>query len=195
MIPEIKYNKLTSKEYFIYDENTLPFNVLDFWKWSTSDLLTNRQRGILAEFLISSALDLTDNPRSEWDEYDLITKDGLKIEIKSASYIQSWEQKEYSKISFGIQPTAKWENNKRTTDKVRQSDLYIFCLLAHKDYKTINPLDLSQWEFYILDTNILNKNVPTQKTITLSSLLLSPIKVTYQNIKEVVSLKHNHHKK
>ncbi len=194
MIPQIKHNKLTSNEQFIFNKKNLPLNVLDFWKWSASDLLTNRQRGILAEFIVASSLNLTNKPREEWDEYDLITHEGIKIEVKSASYIQSWEQEEYSKINFGIQPTIKWNGNQRTNEKVRQSDVYIFCLLAHKDYKTINPLDLSQWEFYILTTDVLNKKVPKQKTISLSSLLsLSPKKVTYQDIR--TSFNYNHHKK
>ena len=112
---------------------------------------------------MASTIEILDNPRDEWDAYDLKTKNGLKIEIKSSSYLQSWEQKELSKIVFGIQPTVKWEEtaNKRTTQKIRQSDIYIFCVLSHKDKTTVNPLNLSQWDFYILETKILNEKVET----------------------------------
>lgn len=187
MIPAIETTQKLGTEKFTFDNNELEFNILNYWQWSASDLITNRQRGILAEFLIASALDLTEQPREEWDAYDLVTSDGLKIEVKSASYIQSWEQEEYSKISFGIQPTVKWEGNKRSTEKMRQSDVYIFCLLKHKDYETVNPMNLNQWKFYILETNVLNNSVGNQKSITLSTLMrLNPNIVLYDEVKKVV---------
>lgn len=59
----------------------------------------------------------------------------------------------------------------------------MFCVLAHKDKGTVNPLDLSQWDFYVLDTKVLNDKVPKQKTITLSSLLkLNPNQIKYNGL-------------
>jgi len=59
----------------------------------------------------------------------------------------------------------------------------VFCVLAHKDKSTVNPLDLSQWEFYVLDTKVLNDKVPKQKTIALSSLLkLNPSQIKYDGL-------------
>ena len=145
----------------------------------------NALRGILAEFIVASTIDILDKPRDEWDTYDLKTKNGLKIEIKSSSYLQSWEQTELSKIIFGIQPTSSWDYsiNKRSKEKIRQSDIYIFCVLSHKDKNSVDPLNLSQWDFYILETKILNEKVKTQKSITLSSLLkLNPIKIKYDSL-------------
>ena len=61
--------------------------------------------------------------------------------------------------------------------------MYVFCVLAHKDKSTVNPLDLSQWEFYVLDTKVLNDKVPKQKTIALSSLLkLNPSQIKYNGL-------------
>jgi len=151
--------------------------------------LGNTLRGVLAEFIVASTIDILDKPREEWDAYDLKTKNGLKIEIKSSSYLQSWEQVKLSKIIFGIQPTSDWDYsiNKRNKEKIRQSDIYIFCVLSHKDKNSVDPLDLSQWDFYILETKILNEKVKTQKTITLSSLLkLNPIKIRYDNLKQEI---------
>ena len=63
---------------------------------------------------------------------------------------------------------------------MRQADVYVFCLLKHKDQETINPLNLDQWVFYVLATKKLNESVGSQKTITLSSLeKLNPLKVVY----------------
>lgn len=188
MLPKIDTDKKIGNEAFLFNDKHLDMNVLSFWQWSSSDLLTNRQRGILAEYIIATALELDTNLREECDAYDLVTKNGIKIEIKSASYIQSWEQEKYSNKSFGIQPTIRWEENKRTSQKVRQSDIYIFCLLAHKDYKTINPLDLNQWDFYLVETKTLNEKMPYQKTITLNSLLkLNPKRLTYMDIKKEIN--------
>ncbi len=40
----------TGKEPFIFNGDNLPINVLSFWQWSTSELLGNALRGVLAEF-------------------------------------------------------------------------------------------------------------------------------------------------
>ena len=186
MLDAVKTIMKTGKESFIFNGDSLPINVLSFWQWSSSELLGNALRGVLAEFIVASTIDVLDSPREEWDAYDLITKDGLKIEIKSSAYLQSWGQNELSKISFGIQPTVSLiGRNKYSKEAKRQADVYVFCLLAHKDKATVNPLDLSQWEFYVLDTRVLNDKVPLQKTIALSSLLrLNPTKVGYDNLSE-----------
>jgi len=39
----------------------------DFWSWAYSDILSNRNRSIYAEFLVGSALGVLDKPRMEWD--------------------------------------------------------------------------------------------------------------------------------
>ncbi len=185
MLPAVKTTKKTGQEALLFNNKNLPINILSFWQWSNSELLGNALRGIFAEFIIASAIDILDSLREEWDAYDLVTKNGLKIEVKSSSYLQSWRQSKLSNIIFGIQPTVAWDGmNNRTTEKIRQSDIYIFCVLAHKDKDTVNPIDLSQWDFYILETKILNKKVKAQKSISLSSLLnLNPIKVKYDKLK------------
>ena len=179
----------TGEEFFTFNNKNKSINVLSFWQWSSSDLLTNVIRGKLAEFIVASSIDLIDNEREEWDAYDLITEKGLKIEIKSSAYIQSWDQSKLSKIIFGIQPTTVWlNNNRRSKTKKRQADIYVFCVLNHKDKKTVNPLNLNQWDFYIIDTKILNNERTNQKTITLSSLLeLNPEKLDYSGLKGSIS--------
>lgn len=67
---------------------------------------------------------------------------------------------------------------------VKDSLIYCFCLLKHKDRKTINPLDTDQWEFYIVTTEFLNFHFGDQKKISLSKLLKNNVKsVKYQEIK------------
>ena len=51
-----------------------PLQLIDYWRWSGSELMNNTTRGILAEFLVAAALGLHKEPREEWKEYDLCTK-------------------------------------------------------------------------------------------------------------------------
>ncbi len=183
-LPELIPEKKTGKEKFLYESESLDFNLGDFWSWNQSDLIENRTRGILAEYIVKKALKIDSTRRIEWDNYDLISNKGKKLEIKSASYIQSWMQTKYSEIKFGIAPTVGTIDNPLYDGKKRRwTDFYVFCLLAHKNQETINPLDLEQWIFYVLETKILDQFIPTQKTIGLNSLLkLKPSECKYSEL-------------
>jgi len=53
------------------------------------------QRGVLVEFIVASAIGVDLNSvREEWGAYDLTIQDGIRVEVKSAAFIQSWEQRE-----------------------------------------------------------------------------------------------------
>ncbi len=45
--------------------------ILDFWQWAYSDLLSNRNRALFAEFIVGTALGVLGQPRVEWDSVDL----------------------------------------------------------------------------------------------------------------------------
>lgn len=158
-------SKLSGNEKFFINDQLLNHSVTDFWRWSTSDLLSNTTRGVLAEYIIASALGITENPRVEWDAYDLLSMKGKKIEVKSAAYLQSWYQNKLSTISFSIKPARHWNANDNTYSEIRlrSADIYIFCLLNHKDMDTVNPLDLNQWDFFIVKTEELNSKLKDQK--------------------------------
>ena len=173
-LPNTNPDKKSGEEPFQEDHEEFSFTLLNFWQWYASDLLDNTTRGILAEFLVTKALGQTDRPRVEWDAYDVITDSGIKVEVKSASFIQSWQQSDYSNINFNISPTKGWEADTNTyyEEKVRHADLYVFCLLHHKNQQTIDPLNLDHWSFYIISTEKLSEEVGDQKTISLSSSII-----------------------
>ncbi|MEQ1733687.1 MAG: hypothetical protein ABL940_08440 [Bacteroidia bacterium] len=178
----VKSTLKTGEEVLTYVDKKVAYNLLDFWKWSVSDLLSNATRGRFAEFIVGTAIGLDIKTlREEWDAYDLLINYGAKIEIKSAAYIQSWEQKEYSKISFSIKLAS---HNLSTNNAIpkRHADLYVFCLLKHKDQATIDPLKLEQWEFYILPTYELDNYKRSQSSITLNSLQKLTSAVTYNEL-------------
>ena len=156
----------------------------DYWRWSGSDLMSNVERGVLAEFLVASALKRTEQPREEWGAFDIEVPDCGTVEVKSAAYIQSWEQKDYSKISFDIaRRTSAW-NPKTGEDDVldpprRVAHVYVFCLLRHKCQETIDPLNVEQWEFYVVHRSQLDgSDWKEDKRIGLKSLrcLTKPIR-------------------
>jgi hypothetical protein len=184
-LPSISVSPRQGQEPLYQVGTPLSFTVADFWRWSCSDLLSNATRGILAEYIVACDLGVATGVRAEWDSFDLKTKTGIKVEVKSAAYIQSWYQASYSSIQFSIAPTQAWDpqTGQYTTEKKRQGDVYVFCLLHHKDQATVDPLNLDQWTFFVLATHELNVEIPTQKMLSLSRLQkLNPIPVPYGNI-------------
>lgn len=178
---EIKANPKTGAEKITYNGTETEYNLLDFWRWSVSDVLSNVTRGRFAEFIVGTALGINPlNLRDEWDAFDLITDDGIKIEIKSASYIQSWNQNQLSRISFSIKKSRYWDavNNMKRSEPKRHADLYVLCHLKHIDQATIDPLKMEQWDFYVLPTFRLDNYERSQSSITINSLrkLTQPIK-------------------
>ena len=113
--------------------------------------------------------------RDEWAPFDLETPDRIKIEVKSAAYIQSWKQNRLSRISFGVRKTRTWDaesGHYDLSEPGRHADVYVFALFAQQEMP-IDPLYLTQWQFYALST----KKLDDRKSISLSALekLASPV--------------------
>lgn len=186
----LEVKKLSGEESFHFQNNNLQINVLSFWRWASSNLAGNNLRGHLAEYLVASDLGIPLNTRVEWDSYDLIFNSNIRLEVKSAAYLQSWHQNKLSTITFNIAPTLSWDSKTGiySKDCIRNSDVYIFCLLAHKVKSTLDPTNLDQWEFYLLPTKSLNEKLGSQKTLSLSSLRkLNPISCKYGQLTEAVA--------
>ena len=189
-LPSLQAPRKTGAEPFRCGGLPLNQTLLDFWRWSASDLVGNVLRGVLAEYIVACALSLPDSARVEWNAFDLKTPQGLTLEVKSAAYLQSWQQKALSQITFGIQPTRAWQaaTNDHTGGPRRQADMYVFCLLHHQDKATVDPLDMDQWTFFLLRSSVLDEKFPTQKSIRLVSLLkLSPLHVTYHELADKIA--------
>lgn len=137
----------------------------NFWSWAYSDILSNRNRGIFAEFFVGAALGVLDSPRIEWDSYDLVYRSS-KIEVKCSSYLQSWEQVRPSQIVFSVKAS------QLTTPPQRSADCYVFCLFATQDRDNADVLNVAQWEFYVVHRSVLGKNekISQQQSIRLSTL-------------------------
>lgn len=157
---------------FLLDGKRLPLHLLDFWAWAHSDILTNTERGVLAEFLVAVALGLDLRvPREEWAAFDL-TYRTIGIEVKSASYHQQWSQRKVSTIQFGVSPRyADVSTHVDGGERKRRAGLYVLCLLAEQERGRLNPLDLDQWRFWVVPTSFFDRRTRSQHSITLASLL------------------------
>jgi hypothetical protein len=152
-------------------------------------LTSNALRGRLAEFLVAQALGIAGGIRAEWDAFDLCTANRLTIEVKSAAYLQSWSQKSPSAIWFGIRPTRSWDadTNQLALESRRQAHLYVFALLSHRDKATLDPLNVGQWEFFVLPSALLNERLPLQKSLSFASLLkLGPVRCSFGELRAVI---------
>lgn len=188
--PPLAVTRKTGDELFHLDNRLLEHRLLDFWRWAASDLVGNTARGILAEYIVAMALGVADGVRSGWDAFDLTTPSGVKIEVKSAAYLQAWYHKKLSAAVFTIRPTRIWnpDTNELDTEVKRQADIYVFCVLKHTDKASLDPLNLNQWDFYLLPAPVLNAQMPTQKTLSLSSLLrLRPAQATFITLRDSIN--------
>ncbi len=169
---------------------SLGITLLDFWRWSSSDLVSNATRGVLAEFIVAHALGIAlDGVRNEWDAFDLITSEGITVEVKSAAFIQSWAQRSLSSIVFRVPKTRAWsaDTNVQAKESRRQAQIYVFALLAHQHKTSIDPLNVSQWRFYVLPATILDARTRSQHSITLRNLeALAGTAVSYDDLREAV---------
>jgi hypothetical protein len=188
-LPSIEKKQLCGNESFINGPNPIGFSLFEFWRWGFSDIVNNATRGALAEFIVAHALGCKTNVRQTWEPFDLETPDKVTIEVKSAAYIQSWGQQCFSTIQFNCPETVGWDSqsNIYQTIKHRQALIYVFALLKHRDQNTLNPLDVSQWEFYVVPTKILNEKINSQKSITPKKLRdISVEPVSFEQLKNVV---------
>lgn len=170
---------LTGNEQIISEQGTLIAKLNDFWRWSCSNLLGNTYRGMLAEFLVARALSLDSIARAEWELYDLLYGE-TRIEVKSSAYIQSWEQEELYSPRFDI--------HQSITNGKRMSDIYVFCLLNEKNRDEVYPLDINQWDFYIVKTQTIDSTFGNQKSVSLSIIEPICVRTKFGGIKQAIDL-------
>ena len=76
--------QLTSNNKFTFHGEDTGLSVVDFWSWAYSDLLNNTDRGVLAEYIVHSAL--LRPPASEMRAgglpIDMTSQNGERIEGK-----------------------------------------------------------------------------------------------------------------
>lgn len=163
---------MTGKETFMFDGNALDFDFLDFWSFHYSNIYS--LHGEIAEFVVARALGVTESQNSAyWTLWDT-TYRNTRIEVKATAYYHLWNAngKVSKQRTFGITmangayDTAKSGNR----DFCRQNDIYVFCLNIGNTKETSNPLNLNNWEFYIVPTSVINEKCGKNKTISLGRI-------------------------
>jgi hypothetical protein len=133
-----------------------PGTVQNFWAWAMSDLRGNTVRPMLAEFLVAQALGAASQPRIEWDPYDVVTSDGVTVEVKSSAYLQAWEQARLSSIRFGgLNGRTPASAGGHASAATYNAHVYVFALVDVRDHAAYDPLDVTQWKFWVLPRRIV----------------------------------------
>ena len=155
--------------------------------WAYSDLLHNQVRPVFAEFIVACALDLQSVKRVGWDAVDLRYR-GSGIEIKSAAYLQSWAQEKSSSIRFDIAKKKGWDaaTNTSQLESVRSAACYVFCLYPEKDRAKADPIQVPDWQFFVLSTSVINETFRDQGKVALSRIADAVSPVRYHDLRAAV---------
>lgn len=178
---------MNGKEKFVSQNKELEFGMLEFWCSKFSNIYNIQE--YIAEFLVEQALGIEKSHNTEyWTLFDILYKD-YRIEIKETGYYHPWNQN--GKISemrrFGItKANSKYENKDTNNIYERQNDIYVFCLNIGKTKETSNPLNIDNWEFYIVPTKTINEVCKNNKSIGLNKVQKIATKVNYFEIKEYI---------
>ncbi|MCY4460760.1 MAG: hypothetical protein OXC26_10275 [Albidovulum sp.] len=149
----------------------------EFRRWVLSDWKSPTTRASLAEYYVRCALGRDNEPAQDWEYVDIVLEDGGKIEVKASAYLQPVRGRKLRLTSprFDIkEKTLAWSSKlsdwKRSEEPKRWADCYVFCLENMDDPATYNPLDLSQWEFFVVSTCRINETFGHQKSVAIGRL-------------------------
>ena len=163
---------MTGSEKFEYDGKSLGFSFLDYWKFHYSNIYDLQDS--IAEFIVAKALDIHKSQNDQyWTLWDF-KYNGLRIEIKETSYYHSFNKdgKVSQKRTFGIsKANGSYDPNVSGNNELcRQNDIYVFCLNTGYTKEESYPLNLNNWEFYIVPTAVINEKCENNKTISLGRI-------------------------
>ncbi len=178
----------TGSESFRRSAEPAGLTLLDFWRWSESDLLNSLTRTRLAEFIVATALGAhAVGPRDERSALELVTEDGVEVRVRSGSFLKSFHQKDFSKVAFIPQVRSSHSRAGSARPASCRVLVHVFALLDHVERGTVDPLDLDQWRFFVPPTSKLEALLTEQHAITVPTLdQLSRGSVSYQDLRAAV---------
>lgn len=162
----------------------------DFLDWAFGDSLDNVLRGVIAEYLVHTAVGGINAQRSNWDAFDVQLADGTTIEVKAAGLAQSWSSKKPTPPSYAISPKSQpWsaEEGRWIERTGRLADLWVFAFHAETDASRADPFSTAQWEFQVASSKWLDERFGNQKSVRRSVLLDSGLRpVSYDELLSAV---------
>ncbi len=185
-IPKQSDKHLVGDECFTLNGEGTQLTILDFWRWHFSEIYDLQSK--MAEYIVAKALGLKEAQNAgDWTLYDILYR-GKRIEIKETAYFHAWQTDEEPKSrqrTFGI--TKAYDKYQDSTSELkRQNDIYVFCLNTGETKAESYPLELKNWEFYIVPTSVINDVCKDGKSISLSRVRKLSPRVEYTNIKTVI---------
>ena len=180
---------MNGTEKFEFNGKDLGFDFKDYWQFHYSNI--HDLQDTIAEFIVAKALGIEHAQNVEyWTLWD-ITYRKKRIEVKETSYYHSFNAEgKVSKIrTFSIAKANGSYDEQVSGNKefCRQNDIYVFCLNTGDTKATSYPLNLNNWEFYIVPTDFLNKHCENQKTISLNRIKSFGFKpLNYDQIKDEI---------
>ena len=154
---------------------------------AVSDLVDNALRGALAEYIVACDLGVANGTRPGWNAYDLKTPEGIKVEVKSAAYLQSWQQSAHSKVCFDIRPTYGWDAETNTTVPRGSAKPTCMCSAYWRTRTRRRSIRWTSPSGNSTTSRVLDEKLPTQKTINLAGLLrLGPVKMEFGGIRNTI---------
>ena len=113
---------------------------------------------MLAEYLVALAMHDPAPLRIEWAPHDVLSPEGINIEVKSSSYCQSWRQHKLSALSFGRLsglPLSDDGSEFLGTERELRADVFVFAIQICREPMEYDALDLSPWEFRVVPAAVL----------------------------------------
>lgn len=185
-IQKLSDNQKVGDECFTLKGKDTDLTMLEFWRWHFSEIFDLQSK--IAEYIVGKALGLKEAQNvGEWTLFDMEYR-GKRIEVKETSYYHAWQTDEEPKSKhriFGI--TKAYDNYKEKNSPLRrQNDIYIFCLNTGETKEASNPLELNNWQFYVIPTKTINEECGEARTISLVKVEKLTNKLSYSELKSVV---------
>ena len=162
--------------------------LLGFWRWAFSDLCDDDLKGVFAEWMVATLLDLplASSRRVSWADSDIVLSNGTRIEVKASAVWQSWKLVNLDgtrkavpppavvnpdRIRFsGLQARAATISPATLSDnRGFKSDIYVFCMNTQTDAAKWDAWNLADWEFYVMTLQELN-SLKVGNSISLAAL-------------------------
>lgn len=184
----VTMKKLEGTEHFVYGDKITDMTTFDVWKYHFCNRFNMQE--YFAEFLVAKALGVDEASNSDyWSLCDVMYK-GKRIEVKASSYYHAFKEYLNTPISpirvFGITKAYSKYKDKNSTFE-RQNDIYVFCLNIGETAEESDPLNLKNWEFYIIPTAYINEVCGDAKTISIQKIKKLGFEgVSYFSIKGII---------
>jgi len=125
---------------------------VELWRSSCRDFRDYTSRGVLAAFLVAKAVGYVRGKRIGWANYDVETEDGTTIEVKSSAFLQSWGQRQHSRLAFGRLKgrTFDADRNEYGEEPEVRADIFVFAVQTQQDPTVYDMLDVRHWEFWVV---------------------------------------------